>query len=84
MLTGALCSVEQVDCSNAWLMVSDIGVSEHKRVGALFYLTVASKGAIIVTVSNCYLDMNIWLRKALISVCFGGSAHEIRPMVVDL
>ena len=73
-----------MDCSNTWLTVSDIGVSEHKRVGALFYLTVASKGAISATVCDCYLDMNIWLRKALISLCFGGSAHAIRLMVVDL
>ena len=73
-----------MDCSNTWLTVSDIGVSEHKRVGTLFYLTVASKGAISATVCDCYLDMNIWLRKALISLCFGGSAHAIRLMVVDL
>ena len=73
-----------MESSNTWLMVSDIGVSEHKRAGALFYLTVVSKGAISATVSDCYLDMNIWLRKALISLFFGGSTHAIHPMVVDL
>ena len=73
-----------MDYSNTSLTVSDIGVSQHKRVGALFYLTFASKGAISATVSDCYLDKNIWLRKALISLCFGGSVHVIRPMVVDL